>query len=440
MLKMMKNNYEEITDYLFNAAPLFQNIGGAAYKEGLHNTLALDEHFGHPHLKFKTIHIAGTNGKGSCSHTIASILQDSGLKVGLFTSPHLIDFRERIRVNGEMISEQYVIDFVNENRNFFDSLHPSFFELTTAMAFKYFEEMAVDVAVIEVGLGGRLDCTNIIQPELSIITNISFDHVMFLGNTLEKIAGEKAGIIKENVPVVIGEYTDETRPVFLSVAERRNAPVIFAEDACEVLGYNFNEQGLIEYTTKNYGLVIGELSGMCQIKNANTILNAITSIKHSGFAISNDNVRNGFKFVCEKTGLMGRWQTLSSEPKVVCDTGHNIGGFEWIVKQLADQSKTYDTIRIVFGMVNDKDISGVLSLLPQNAKYYFCQASVKRALECHEIEKLAEEFGLKGNSYSSVAEAYDFALSECGKNDFVYVGGSTFVVADLLSFLNKKGR
>lgn len=439
MKRMKTNKYKETIDYLFNAAPLFQNVGGDAYKEGLSNTLLLDEHFGHPHRNYKTIHVAGTNGKGSCSHTIASILQDTGLKVGLFTSPHLVDFRERIRVNGEMVSEEYVVDFIENHRYFFEPLHPSFFELTTAMALKYFEEMEVDVAVIEVGLGGRLDCTNIITPELCVITNISFDHVKFLGNTLAKIASEKAGIIKKNIPVVIGEVVGETRPVFAEKAEKVNAPIVFAEDHQEVIDYNFKTNGLIEYSTVNYGIILGELSGLCQTKNTNTILNAITLLKELGFSISEENVKIGFERVCETTGLMGRWQTLSTNPKVICDTGHNIGGFHWIVQQLSIQAQSYETIRIVFGMVNDKDISGVLSILPQNAIYYFCQAGVKRALECHEIEESAMKYDLTGKAFPTVSEAYLAAMSDCNKNDFIYVGGSSFVVADLLAFLHEKG-
>lgn len=430
-------DYQETIEYLFTSAPLFQNVGGDAYKEGLYNTHRLDEHFGHPHRQFKTIHVAGTNGKGSCSHTLAAILQASGLKVGLFTSPHLVDFRERIRVNGQMVDEQYVIDFVEQHRAFFEPLHPSFFELTTAMAFKYFAEQQVDVAVIEVGLGGRLDCTNIINPELCVITNISFDHVMFLGNTLAKIAGEKAGIIKKGVPVVIGETVEETRPVFEQKAHEVEAPIFFAEDQEEVMEYQWNKNGGIRYQTKSYGIVNGELSGYCQTKNTNTILCAVHRLRERGFQLSNATVKKGFAHVCETTGLMGRWQTLHKHPQVVCDTGHNVGGFEWISQQL----KTIDhrlheigaTLHIVFGMVNDKDVSGVLSLLPQDATYYFCQASVKRALPHEEMKEKAAQFGLKGESYPTVDEAYRQAFAAAKKEDFIYVGGSSFVVADLLA-------
>ncbi|MBR1667869.1 MAG: bifunctional folylpolyglutamate synthase/dihydrofolate synthase [Bacteroidaceae bacterium] len=443
-------NYSETINYLFTSAPLFQNVGGDAYKEGLYNTHQLDEHFGRPHSRFKTVHVAGTNGKGSCSHTLAAILQASGLKVGLFTSPHLVDFRERIRVNGEMVSEQYVVDFVAEHRAFFEPLHPSFFELTTAMAFKYFAEQEVDVAVVEVGLGGRLDCTNIITPEVCVITNISFDHVMFLGNTLAKIAEEKAGIIKKNIPVVIGETVEETRPVFEAKAQEMGAPIFFAEEENEIKKHSFNKNNGINYHTNNYGLIHAELRGFCQQKNTATILCAVSRLKEHGFRISNGNVKEGFAHVCEMTGLMGRWQTLQTEPRVVCDTGHNTGGFQWIVQQLASESSKLKrkssklkressklnnvaaTLRIVFGMVNDKDISGVLSMMPKEATYYFCQASVKRALPHEEIKQKAAEYDLRGNSYPTVMEAYEAALNEATKEDFIYVGGSSFVVADLL--------
>lgn len=428
--------YAETINYLFNSAPLFQNVGAGAYKEGLSNTHLLDNHFCHPHTKFKTIHIAGTNGKGSTSHTIAAILQSAGYKVGLFTSPHLIDFRERIRINGEMIPEQYVIDFVEQEREFFEPLHPSFFELTTALAFKYFAEMNIDIAVVEVGLGGRMDCTNIITPEVSVITNISFDHVQFLGDTLAKIAGEKAGIIKKDIPVVIGEYTDETRPVFELKADEMDAPMCFAEDEGIISSYSFNPEGGIDYMTA-FGPIHGELGGACQVKNAATILCAVGILRHmSDIKVSDEDIRYGFANVCKATGLMGRWQTLQTAPKVVCDTGHNIGGFEYISKQIAAQK--CKTLRIVVGMVNDKDINGVLSMLPENAVYYFTQASVKRALNHEEVKRLAASHNLFGNSYPTVMEAYNQALADATDDDFIYVGGSSFVVADLLTSLKKQ--
>ncbi len=426
-------DYKETIEYLFNSAPLFQNIGAGAYKEGLYNTKVLDEHFAHPHLSFKTIHVAGTNGKGSCSHTIASVLQEAGYKVGLYTSPHLVDFRERIRVNGKPISEQYVIDFVEHERAFFEPLHPSFFELTTAMAFKFFADEKVDVAVIEVGLGGRLDCTNIITPDVSIITNISFDHVQFLGDTLAKIASEKAGIIKPNIPVVIGETTPETKPVFISKAEEQNAPIIFAEEQDEVMGECILAKGGFDYQTKTFGLITAELGGLCQTKNTRTIIEALKQLIGKGYRITRQNVADGFASVCKNTGLMGRWQKLSDKPKVICDTGHNVGGIQYIVKQLELQE--YDNLRIVMGMVNDKDISTVLSMMPKHAVYYFTQASVKRAMPCLDFKAKAAGYGLEGDAYPTVRQAYEAALHDASQNDLVFVGGSSFIVADLLSFL-----
>lgn len=426
-------DYKETIEYLFNSAPLFQNIGAGAYKEGLYNTKVLDEHFAHPHLSFKTIHVAGTNGKGSCSHTIASVLQEAGYKVGLYTSPHLVDFRERIRVNGKPISEQYVIDFVEHERAFFEPLHPSFFELTTAMAFKFFADEKVDVAVIEVGLGGRLDCTNIITPDVSIITNISFDHVQFLGDTLAKIASEKAGIIKPNIPVVIGETTPETKPVFISKAEEQNAPIIFAEEQDEVMGECLLAKGGFDYQTKTFGLITAELGGLCQTKNTRTIIEALKQLIGKGYRITRQNVADGFASVCKNTGLMGRWQKLSDKPKVICDTGHNVGGIQYIVKQLELQE--YDNLRIVMGMVNDKDISTVLSMMPKHAVYYFTQASVKRAMPCRDFKAKAAVYGLEGDAYPTVRQAYEAALHDASQNDLVFVGGSSFIVADLLSFV-----
>ncbi len=426
-------DYKETIEYLFNSAPLFQNIGAGAYKEGLYNTKVLDEHFAHPHLSFKTIHVAGTNGKGSCSHTIASVLQEAGYKVGLYTSPHLVDFRERIRVNGKPISEQYVIDFVEHERAFFEPLHPSFFELTTAMAFKFFADEKVDVAVIEVGLGGRLDCTNIITPDVSIITNISFDHVQFLGDTLAKIASEKAGIIKPNIPVVIGETTPETKPVFISKAEEQNAPIVFAEEQDEVMGECLLAKGGFDYQTKTFGLITAELGGLCQTKNTRTIIEALKQLIGKDYRITCQNVADGFASVCKNTGLMGRWQKLADKPKVICDTGHNVGGIQYIVKQLELQE--YDNLRIVMGMVNDKDISTVLSMMPKHAVYYFTQASVKRAMPCRDFKAKAAGYGLEGDAYPTVRQAYEAALHDASQNDLVFVGGSSFIVADLLSFL-----
>ena len=425
--------YQETIDYLFNSTPLFQNVGKDAYKEGLENTHLLDEHFGHPHRQFKTIHVAGTNGKGSCSHTLAAILQSAGYKVGLYTSPHLVDFRERIRINGTPVSEAYVIDFVENHRAFFEPLHPSFFELTTAMAFNYFAEQQVDVSVIEVGLGGRLDCTNIIRPDLCVITNISFDHVQFLGDTLAKIASEKAGIIKEGIPVVIGETTPETKPVFAEKAIQVNAPIHFAEEEQFLLESSINEQGKRIYQTKEYADVEGELGGLCQIKNTNTLLSAIRILQDIGYNINDTHVREGFAHVCSLTGLMGRWQKILETPVAFCDTGHNKAGIQYIVEQLSRQ--TYRQLHIVMGMVNDKDISGVLAMLPKDAIYYFTKASVSRALNENEVKRLAGEAGLEGNTYPSVKDAFEAAQASAHPDDFIFIGGSTFIVADLLSIL-----
>lgn len=427
-------SYEETIQYLFNSTPVFEKIGSAAYKEGLHNTHVLDEHFNHPHKLYKTIHVAGTNGKGSCSHTLAAMLQSAGYRVGLYTSPHLIDFSERIRVNGKCIDEQYVIDFVEQERSFFEPLHPSFFELTTALAFKYFADKQVDVAVIEVGLGGRLDCTNIITPILSIITNISFDHTNFLGNTLSKIAGEKAGIIKRNVPVVIGESTPETKPVFLSKAEAMSAPIIFSEDENEILKSENSPEGGIDYDTLSFGCLHGELGGIYQMKNTNTVLAAVKVLLQLGvFKDATTSVASGLNNVCELTGLMGRWQKIEKDPITICDTGHNIGGWQYLNKQIRLQK--YTTLRIVFGMVDDKDIDHVMDLLPKDAVYYFTRATTKRAIPENVVKQKGESHGLNGACFSSVIQAYKQARSEALPSDFIFIGGSSYVVADLLTAL-----
>ena len=428
-------SYQETIEYLFNSAPLFQHVGGDAYKEGLSNTHKLDEHFGHPHRKFRTIHVGGTNGKGSCSHTLAAILQSAGYKVGLYTSPHLVDFRERIRVDGKMVSEEYVIRFVEEHRTFFEPLHPSFFELVTAMAFNYFAESKVDVAIVEVGLGGRLDCTNIITPDLSIITNISFDHTQFLGDTLAKIASEKAGIIKEGVPVVIGECTDETRPVFIEQAKKSSSPIILSDESSLVISSESNINNTRIYQTKPYKNLLGELGGLCQEKNTNTILTAITQLNDLGYNLSEENVRKGFANVCELTGLMGRWQKLNNCPTLICDTGHNVGGISYIINQLKQQS--YKRLHIVMGMVNDKDVSGVLAMMPKEAIYYFTKASVKRALNEDQLSTLGKAYSIHGMSYSDVIAATRAALEAATEDDFIFVGGSSFIVADLLNGKDK---
>ena len=424
--------YKETLDYLFNSAPLFQNIGKDAYKEGLENTLRLDSHFGHPHTKFRTIHVAGTNGKGSCSHTLAAILQQAGYKVGLYTSPHLVDFRERIRVNGIPIPEQRVVDFVQQERDFFEPLHPSFFELTTALAFLYFSEAKVDVAVVEVGLGGRLDCTNIIRPDLSVITNISFDHVQFLGDTLPKIASEKAGIIKTGVPVVIGETSGhaDVRNVFLNKAKEVGTALYFADEREYILSSSPDADGGRIYETRTLGKLKGELGGLCQEKNTATLLCALEVLQQSGYLLTETHIRKGFAQVCETTGLRGRWQKLGKEPLIICDTGHNVGGIQYIADQL--RQLHCHTLRMVVGMVNDKDISGVLSLLPKDAAYYFTKASVKRAMPETDFAGLALESGLHGCAFPTVKEAFSQALREASAQDAIFVGGSSFIVADLL--------
>lgn len=408
--------YEEAIDYLYNVAPLFQNIGAGAYKEGLSNTLALDEHFGHPHRTYKTIHVGGTNGKGSVSHTLAAILQSAGYKVGLYTSPHLVDFRERIRINGEMIPKERVVRFIEEERSFFEPLHPSFFELTTALAFKYFEEEHVDWAVIEVGLGGRLDCTNIITPKLSIITNISMDHVQFLGNTPAKIASEKAGIMKAGVPAVIGEAEDRNvREVFINRSIKVGCPLYFAEE---------------EY----FNPIDGELKGLCQEKNQQTIRVAASILK-----LDKKDVEYGFKHVIEATGLMGRWQKIFDAPLTICDTGHNVGAWQYLgvhlstlIKERQNTNNEKVTLHMIVGMVSDKDIRTVLSYMPQNARYYFTQASVKRAMPATDFAELAYKQGLKGDVYADIESAFVAASNAATPEDIIFIGGSTFVVADFL--------
>ena len=421
--------YQETIQYLFNSTPVFEHVGAAAYKPGLYNTRKLDQHFGHPHIAYKTIHIAGTNGKGSCSHTLAAILQEAGYKVGLYTSPHLVDFRERIRVNGNPISEQRVIDFVEQERAFFEPLNPSFFELTTALALLYFKEQQVDVAVIEVGLGGRLDCTNIITPVLSLITNISFDHTQFLGNTLEQIAAEKAGIIKQHVPVVIGETVPETRTVFKQKAAICKAPIYFAEEEPEVLSSKVCQTGGRDYITQNFGNLHGQLGGEYQERNANTVLKAL-SLLQKIFNITPNNIIRGFANVTTLTGLRGRWEKLRENPVVICDTGHNVAGWKWLAPQI--KSVACRKLRLVFGMVDDKDVETVIKLLPKNATYYWAQASTKRAIPSNIIAEMGRKNQLVGTDCGTVTEAYHKAITDASADDFIFVGGSSYIVSDLL--------
>lgn len=427
-------NYQETVQYLFSQTPVFEKIGVGAYKPGLQTTHTLDEHFHHPHRKFTSIHVAGTNGKGSVSHTLAAILQSQGYKVGLYTSPHLVDFRERIKVNGECISEQFIVDYVERERSFFEPLCPSFFELTTALAFHYFAIKNVDYAVIEVGLGGRMDCTNIITPQLSVITNIGLDHTQFLGDTLAAVASEKAGIIKHGVPVVIGHSQPEIRSVFEDVAQRNEAKIIFAEDCLEVCGIemvNENHQNMICHTC-SFGNITLSLTGDCQKENANTVLHAVQILREKGCEISDEAVRNGFSQVLSLTGLRGRWEYIKEKcPTVVCDTGHNVEAWQWLSKQLSRQHCRI--MHIVFGMVDDKDLEGVLALLPTEASYYFCQASTHRAVPVEQVATLAKKHSLCGEIFTTVNDAYHAALSKADEHDFIFIGGSSYVVADLLT-------
>ena len=422
--------YDQTIKYLYDRLPVFHQIGGAAYKPGLDNSIQLMNALDNPQNNYRTIHIAGTNGKGSVSHMLAAVLQSSGYKVGLYTSPHLVDFRERIRVNGEMIHQQYVVDFVEKHKSLFDRIEPSFFEATMAMAFDYFNDSDIDVAVIEVGLGGRLDSTNIINPELSVITNISFDHMGFLGDTLEKIAFEKAGIIKRNTPVVIGEALPETTPVFELKVMKEDSPICYAEKYIQVTFKKYENGCMVVETSDNKNYQIG-LTGFYQLKNIATTLTAIDQLNELDFTIPNKAIAKGLKEVTEITGLQGRWQILGHDPLVIADTGHNVAGFQYIVEQIKAQK--CKTLRIVIGMVNDKDIRGVLALLPVKAQYYFTQAAIERALPAIDLKEKGEMYHLKGMAYSSVKQAVKAALNEADQKDFIFIGGSNFVVGEALS-------
>jgi dihydrofolate synthase/folylpolyglutamate synthase len=407
-------NYNDAIEILYNQAPMFQNIGKRAYKTGLETTHALDEIFQHPHRKFRTIHVAGTNGKGSCSHLISAVLQKSGYKVGLYTSPHLKDFRERIRINGEMISEEAVCEFVELAQPIIAELQPSFFEITTAMAFRYFAMQNVDVAVIEVGLGGRLDCTNIIDPELSIITNISIDHTDLLGATLPEIAYEKAGVIKAGKPAIIGERQPEVAQVFISKATEVNAPIYFASDEMA-----------------NAILPDCEMKGYYQDKNRRTVLTAIRELRRQNyFNIPDQAIVDGFAKVCHLTGIMGRWQLISENPRIICDTGHNEAGIKFVTEQLLHEKFT--NLRIIIGMVSDKKIDKVLALLPKNAIYYFTKAQIPRALNEVDLQKQATEYGLCGDTYLTIEQALNKAKQDYIEGDLIFVGGSNFTVAEIL--------
>lgn len=433
--------YEETLHYLYTSIPVFQHSGASAYKPGLNTSIALDNYLGNPHKTYKTIHVAGTNGKGSVSHLLAAILRQSGYKVGLFTSPHLIDFRERIRVNGKMISKEYVIDFVERHRTTFEPLNPSFFELTSTMAFDYFRAEKVDYAIIETGMGGRLDSTNIITPVLSIITNISLDHTQFLGDTVEKIAFEKAGIIKPNVPALVGEvYSQSVAQVFADAAVRNETLVYFASREDLLNESYLMDTGEWYLDSVEYGQLFGELGGVVQVRNAKTVLAALNLLESQGIKISQEAVREGFERVVELTGLMGRWQTLQEEPKVICDTGHNTGGWEYLNLQLNEVIKRSRRTYMIVGMVNDKDINGVLELMPKDAFYYFTQASVERAMPVADFAALAASHGLSGMTCDTVAIAVERALANANENDTIFIGGSTFIVADALPLFMKENK
>lgn len=431
------NTYQEVLDYLYSQLPMFQRTGPAAYKDNLDNTIRLDEMFDFPHRSFRSIHIAGTNGKGSVSHMLASVLQEAGYKTGLYTSPHLKDFRERIRVNGEMITEEAVVQFTESflKKNETEKLEPSFFELTVSMAFDYFRTMQIDVAVIEVGLGGRLDSTNIITPEVSVITNISFDHMTLLGDTLQKIAVEKGGIIKKNIPVVIGESSSETDFVFEQIVRKTESKLAFASQHYESTYGMLTMDGKQSLNIRSNGEVVYDdlqldLLGIYQRHNVPTVLKAIDILNEKGWNLPESAIRHGLKNTIRNTGLMGRWQIIGHNPLTVCDTGHNPAGIKLVVEQI--NQTAWEKLHIVIGMVNDKDQDEVLSILPSNANYYFTKAAIPRATDPEELLAKAAKFGLTGKCYPSVRQALTEALSNAGKNDLVFVGGSNFVVAEVL--------
>ena len=427
-------DYQESIEYLYRQLPMFSRVGAAAYKPGLDTSLNLDKHFGHPHRRFKSIHVAGTNGKGSTSHSLAAILQAQGYKTGLYTSPHLVDFRERMRINGDIIPKDNVADFVNRFIASGYDGHPSFFELTMMMASDWFASERVDVAVIEVGMGGRLDSTNIITPEACVITNISKDHTQFLGDTPAKIASEKAGIIKPGIPVAIGEAEGEVREVFARRAEECGAPIMFADEADLIAeadhtpeGWHIVTRSGLEFTTP--------LSGDYQRKNIATVLTACDMIRNQ-VHLTDQAVRRGMEGVCSMTGFAGRWMRLSRSPLVIADTGHNEAGLRYNMGQLAELMNGRDgRLRIVLGFVADKDVDHIIHLFPKDAEYYFTQAAIPRAMDVATLEAKARGAGLKGRSFPTVKGAYDAALADCERDDMVYVGGSTFVVADLLAAL-----
>lgn len=425
-------NYEQAVHYLYNKLPMFTRMGAKAYKADLTNTIALCTYLGNPQNKIKTVHIAGTNGKGSTSHMLAAIFQKCGYRTGLYTSPHLKDFRERIKVNGEMITENFVTEFVEATKSFSEEINPSFFELTFVMAVEYFVQCNVDIAIIETGLGGRLDSTNVITPEVSIITNIGYDHMDILGDTLEKIAFEKAGIIKEKVPVIIGETKFETKRVFLDKAEEKNAPVFFAQEKYKVVSANYlNEKLLLEINDVGKNSVSGyllDLPGLYQAKNFLTVLTA-TDILKENFSLTDTNIKQAVDHVKKLTGLHGRWEIISRHPLIILDVAHNVDGIQQLVNQI--QISSYNNLHIIFGMVKDKEIEKVLALLPKQASYYFTRAQIPRALPENELLERADKFRLKGNAYSEVNEALEAARNNASADDLIIVCGSVFVVAEV---------
>jgi dihydrofolate synthase/folylpolyglutamate synthase len=433
-------DYQQTIRYLYSQLPLFTRDGISAYKADLNNTIALCNRLGNPQHKFKSVHIGGTNGKGSTSHMLAAILQTAGYKTGLYTSPHLKDFRERIRINGEMISEQEVIDFVAAHKGDFDEISPSFFEMTVALAFDFFAREKVDIAIIEVGLGGRLDSTNIITPLLSIITNIGWDHMNILGDTLQLIAAEKAGIIKPNIPVIIGEYQPEVAAVFKEKANFETSKISFASELLSEAEHHMTterDENFLEVTLKSLDRSVFrlpemsfrlDLTGTYQVKNLKTVVLAVRELRLNGFEIGDSHLKSALSKVRLLTGLHGRWETINKHPLTICDTGHNPEGIQEVLKNIA--AVKYDRLHFVIGMVNDKDLSKILGALPANAIYYFCKPDIPRGLEAETLKQKAESFGLHGEAYTSVKEAVRSAQQNAGKNDLVFVGGSTFVVAE----------
>lgn len=426
--------YLQTVDYLYSRLPMFTRVGASAFKKDLDNTIALCNALGNPQNKYKTIHIGGTNGKGSTSHMLAAILQKAGYKTGLYTSPHLKDFRERIRVNGKMVAKKFVIDFVRQQEQLISEIEPSFFEVTVGMAFSYFEQAQVDVAVIEVGLGGRLDSTNIINPDLSVITNISLDHTNMLGNTFGEIAFEKAGIIKQNTPIVIGERHPETDPVFIKKAKEQNANLVFAEDELSANHISKLANTLkLDILQKDQVLLKGlqlDLTGTYQLKNILTVIDAVKELRKIGYQIPDEAIYQALKNVKKLTGLQGRWQTLAKKPLIICDTGHNKAGISEVIQNISQTP--HQNLHMVIGMVKDKDISAVLALLPKNANYYFCQPNLERALSVKELAEQASNFNLKGKTFNTVEEALAAAKNQAKDNDLIFVGGSTFVVAEII--------